>query len=221
MCHLCATCADVRSGLPPPSAAVPAITSQTRTFGTEPVRWEPIRPAPRQMHVRRAAFRSRALEEGESPMTKIKPLTASAALGCCAVIGTAVLAGCGPHGAARVAAPSATAGSRRTVTLDERADHTTVTVGLGTTVRVELHSTYWSAFGSSAPRLLTPTGRPSSSPSTGPSCHPGSGCGTDTADFVARAAGTADLTASRTTCGEAAPCAPDRRTFTVTIEISG
>ncbi|MFR9791554.1 hypothetical protein ACL07V_23340 [Streptomyces sp. MB22_4] len=154
-------------------------------------------------------------------MTKIKPLAASTALCCCAVLGTAVLAGCGPHGAARAAAPSATAGGRRTVTLDERADHTTVTVGVGTTVRVELHSTYWASFGSSAPRLLAPAGPPSSAPSTGPSCHPGGGCGTDTADFVARAAGTADLTSSRTTCGEAEPCAPDRRTFTVTVEISG
>ncbi len=110
---------------------------------------------------------------------------------------------------------SASAGA---VTVDEKADRTTVQATVGATVRVQLHSSYWSAVGSSAPQLLAPDG---SSASPSPSCRPGGGCATVTSTFTARQPGTVQLTADRTSCGEAMPCSPDQQHFAVTVEITG
>ncbi|GAA2129926.1 hypothetical protein GCM10009760_01740 [Kitasatospora kazusensis] len=139
------------------------------------------------------------------------------ALGALAGAAVLVLAGCGSSSGSAGPTGPATA-----VTLDEQANNTTVTVKAGVTVRVDLHSTYWSAVTSSAPQLLEQTGRPTVVPSpTGPACRVGSGCGTVSTDFLAHGAGSAQLTATRTTCGEALLCAPDQRTFTVTVQITG
>ncbi|MGF1431571.1 hypothetical protein [Kitasatospora sp. LaBMicrA B282] len=105
-----------------------------------------------------------------------------------------------------------------TLDLSDHADHATVRTTVGATVRVTLHSTYWSAASSSAPDVLAPSGSPTSVPS--PGCVPGAGCGTVSTAFTARAAGTAVLTATRTTCGEALACAPDQRTYTVTVTVT-
>ncbi|PYC77991.1 hypothetical protein C7C46_16735 [Streptomyces tateyamensis] len=102
--------------------------------------------------------------------------------------------------------------------LDEHANGTTVRVAAGGTVVVTLHSAYWSALTSSAPAVLAPAGSPSTSPGT---CPPGGGCGTVTAVFRASSPGTAQLTASRTSCGEALACAPDQRSYQVTVTVSG
>ncbi|MFE7532522.1 protease inhibitor I42 family protein [Kitasatospora sp. NPDC057542] len=117
--------------------------------------------------------------------------------------------------------PTATsaAPSPATVTVDEHADHTTVKAAVGTTVTLALHSTYWSAATSSAPDVVTPDGAPTTAPS--PSCRPGGGCGTVTASFTARAPGTARLTATRTSCGEALNCPPEQRGYEVTVDVSG
>lgn len=101
--------------------------------------------------------------------------------------------------------------------LDEKANHTTVRATVGGTVRVQLHSTYWSTVSSSAPQLL---GLAAVNSTPSPSCRPGGGCATVTSTFLARQAGTAQLTADRTSCGEAKPCAPDEQHFTVTVEVS-
>ncbi|GAB2701032.1 hypothetical protein [Kitasatospora kifunensis] len=106
------------------------------------------------------------------------------------------------------------------VALSEPANGTTVTVPAGATVRLVLHSTYWAAPQSSAPDRLAAVGAPRSSPSAGPGCHPGSGCGTVSADFLARAAATVRLTSTRSSCGEALLCRPGQRDFTVTVVIS-
>ncbi|MFE2288695.1 hypothetical protein ACFXDJ_31580 [Streptomyces sp. NPDC059443] len=105
------------------------------------------------------------------------------------------------------------------VVLDEQANHTTVKVGPGTTIRIDLHSTYWSGASSSAPQTVRPAGAPSSGPS--PSCRPGGGCGTVSTTFTTGAPGTAELTSGRTSCGEAKPCAPDQQTYTVTVQVTG
>ncbi|MEV4561338.1 hypothetical protein AB0K51_30735 [Kitasatospora sp. NPDC049285] len=144
----------------------------------------------------------------------------TAALGC-AALALVALTGCGSTatsapGTSAAGSTAATAG--RTVALDESADRTRITVGPGTTVRVDLHSTYWSAVTSSAPDRLAPAGAPATSAS--PSCRPGAGCGTVTTAFTALAAGSARLTAQRTSCGEAKPCPPDQQTFTVDVEVT-
>ncbi|MFJ9446965.1 hypothetical protein ACIRRH_34705 [Kitasatospora sp. NPDC101235] len=128
------------------------------------------------------------------------------------------LAGCASAetGPSAHAATPATPGPA-TVTVDEHADRTTLKAAVGTTVTLALHSTYWSAATSSAPEVLAPDGAPSTAPS--PSCRPGGGCGTVTAAFTARAPGTARLTATRTSCGEALNCPPEQRTYEVTVDV--
>ncbi|MEU9047096.1 MULTISPECIES: hypothetical protein [unclassified Kitasatospora] len=130
------------------------------------------------------------------------------------------LAGCASTGTSPSAtAPAATTPSPATVTVDEHADHTTVKVAVGTTITLALHNTYWSAATSSAPDVVTPNGTPTTAPS--PSCRPGGGCGTVTASFAAHAPGSAHLTATRTSCGEALNCPPEQRAYDVTVEVTG
>jgi hypothetical protein len=144
------------------------------------------------------------------------------ALTCAAAL--LALAGCGSTGTSTASsAPASTALVPTTtpaaVSADEHANHTTLKVAVGTTISVDLHSTYWSAATSSAPDIVAPAGSPATSPS--PSCRPGGGCGTVTTTFTARTPGTAHLAASRTICGEALNCGPDQRTYDVTIEVTG
>ncbi|MCX4748405.1 protease inhibitor I42 family protein [Kitasatospora sp. NBC_01287] len=133
-----------------------------------------------------------------------------------AVIGlvlTAALTACG-SGAQHATSPSSAA----VLTLDDSANRTTVHAQVGSTIEITLHSTYWSAPTSSAPGVLVAAGT-SSAPSASAGCHPGSGCGTIETTFRAGAAGTARLTATRTSCGEAKPCAPDQSSYTVTVQV--
>ena len=115
--------------------------------------------------------------------------------------------------------PSASGG--RTVSLDEHAAGTTVTVPGGTTVMLTLHSTYWAPPRSSAPTLLQPLGAATSSAAAiSPSCRAGSGCGTVDIRFLALRSGRVTLTSARTSCGEAMACKPEERTFTVTLDVT-
>ncbi|MEV7770030.1 hypothetical protein [Kitasatospora sp. NPDC086791] len=130
------------------------------------------------------------------------------------------LTGCASTGTGPSAtAPAPGAPSPAAVTVDEHADRTTVKVAVGTTVTLALHSTYWSAATSSTPDVATPDGTPTTVPS--PSCRPGGGCGTVSTSFTAHAPGTARLTATRTTCGEARECPPEQRSYQVTVEVTG
>jgi hypothetical protein len=97
-------------------------------------------------------------------------------------------------------------------------DRRTVTARVGDVVRVQLGSTYWRFDAVTGP-VLRPAGAPAFAP--GPSCVPGGGCGTITQTYRARATGTAHVTASRTTCGEALRCAPSQRSYAVTVVVRG
>jgi hypothetical protein len=135
-----------------------------------------------------------------------------------AVLGLAMAAaGCG-SGAHSVSTPGSPPAALR---LTENADNTTVHVTVGQTVEVDLHSTYWSELTSSAPHLLQRVDHSHPLITAGPSfCPPGAGCGAVPSDFVAKAPGTTQLTATRHVCGEALPCRPDQRTFTLTVDIT-
>ncbi|GGQ84521.1 hypothetical protein [Kitasatospora griseola] len=143
-------------------------------------------------------------------MTPKPRRTAAAAL-----LALVALSGCGS--AATVASPAAHP-APGLVVLDESADRTRITVAPGTTVRTELHSTYWSPATSTDPGLLAPAGQPTTA--AAPSCRPGSGCGTVTTAFTARTAGSARVTAHRTSCGEARPCPPGQQDYTVDVDIA-
>ncbi|HEU5425264.1 MAG TPA: hypothetical protein VFU74_00225 [Actinocrinis sp.] len=100
------------------------------------------------------------------------------------------------------------------------ANGTTVNASVGQTVELILSSNYWTVAGSSAPNVLHQDGptiqlaRPTSCPKI-----PGLGCVPVSTDFRATAPGTASITASRTACGEAKPCATDQQNFKVTVVV--
>ncbi|GAA1254055.1 hypothetical protein GCM10009665_50900 [Kitasatospora nipponensis] len=162
------------------------------------------------------------------PLLPLRPVLRRLLLPLLASVLLPVLAGCGGSGTTTVgisptsASPPPTSAGPAVLVLDENANHTTVRAAAGTLVRVTLHSTYWSTPVSSAPQVLVPVPTldpkaPSPSPLI---CRPGMGCGIHESLFHALRAGSAQLTATRTSCGEAMECAPDQRTFTVTIEVS-
>jgi hypothetical protein len=95
--------------------------------------------------------------------------------------------------------------SPATVTAHERDGGHTLRMHVHDRLVVVLSSTYWTVEGSSNPRVLHRTG-PSKVEPRRAGCVPGQGCGTVTTDFEAMAPGRAEVTASRTTCGEALRC---------------
>ena len=97
---------------------------------------------------------------------------------------------------------------------------TTVQAHLGDDIAVTLHSTYWQ-LGAPSGNVLVQSGAPTSD-AGGPSCSPvpGSGCGTVHADYRVARAGTTEIKASRTSCGEAMRCTGDQGTWSVTVVAS-
>jgi hypothetical protein len=92
----------------------------------------------------------------------------------------------------------------------------TVRLRPGQTLVVQLGSTQWQDPQASGP-VLTRDGvdRAGSSP-----CIAGGGCGTTTARFTAGTAGTATVSATRLSCGEARACVGDEGSFSVTVVVS-
>jgi predicted secreted protein len=101
---------------------------------------------------------------------------------------------------------------------------TTMALHRGDTLTVTLHSTYWTIQGSSRPTVLMSQG-PATTQGEPPSskrCVPGQGCGTVTESFTAAGDGTADVTASRTTCGEAMRCTtPAQSNWVLHVVVTG
>jgi hypothetical protein len=111
--------------------------------------------------------------------------------------------------------------AQHAITVSEPDNGRTITVRSGTRVTLTLHSTYWSVQGSSDPRVLHQVGGTSTQPAKPGTCVPGQGCGTVSATFVALSRGRADLTASRTTCGEALRCTPAQGAYIVHVVVAG
>ena len=105
------------------------------------------------------------------------------------------------------------------VVLDEHANQSTVRVVVGRNVQVLLHSSYWTDFGSSQPAVVRADGSARMLPTT-QTCMPGGGCNPVVATFTAMSAGTAVLSASRTSCGEALRCSPGNSHYRVTIIVA-
>ena len=95
----------------------------------------------------------------------------------------------------------------------------TITMHTGQTLIVTLGSTYWTIQGSSDSLVLAPVGAAITSPE---SCDapPGSGCGTVSQEFRAARSGTAQVTASRVSCGEAMACVGPARQYQVTVQVT-
>lgn len=119
----------------------------------------------------------------------------------------------GPH----VSASARSSGS----TVSEASNGKVITVRRGTTVTLVLHSTYWSIDGSSDPAVLDARRAQQHHPDPPGTCVPGVGCGTVSQQFNAHATGTAHLSASRTSCGEALACRQDQTHYDVTVRVTG
>jgi hypothetical protein len=154
---------------------------------------------------------------------------ARAAAACAAILGMVLAGGCasqasnpGSTHTTAVADPGpahATAEvDHAVVVLDEHANNTTVRIVAGVDIELQLHSTYWMNFASSRSSVVHEDGAPSVKPARS-HCVPGGGCGLEQSTFRAVHVGTAVLTASRTTCGEALACGPGNSHYRVTIHV--
>jgi len=133
----------------------------------------------------------------------------------------AIAAGPAPAAFAATGHPQTGHAGRHHVTIASDADSgRTLTLHRGDRLTVTLHSTYWTVQGSSAPAVLHEQGAPATHPMPA-HCVPGQGCGTVAASFVAMRKGTADVTATRTTCGEAMQCAPAQRDYVLHVVVAG
>lgn len=94
-----------------------------------------------------------------------------------------------------------------------------VTMHPGETLMVTLGSTYWTIQGSSDSQVLAPVGKSVTAPKSC-SAPPGSGCGTVSQEFRAARSGTAQVTASRVSCGEAMRCVGLAGQYQLTVQVT-
>ncbi|HEY0805501.1 MAG TPA: hypothetical protein VGD84_10560 [Pseudonocardiaceae bacterium] len=98
----------------------------------------------------------------------------------------------------------------------------TITVAVGDQLKITLHSTYWHFGAAPSGTALRPAGQPATEGTpAGPNnhCVPGEGCGTVTAGFDATTPGTAVVTATRTSCGEAMACTGRSGSYRLTVVV--
>ena len=123
-----------------------------------------------------------------------------------------LLAACGSATGTGVGSPS----PRQLQVAGDAENGTTVDLHVGDRLAVTLHSTYWTISSSSNSRVLTAEGPEAVSPAPG-GCVPGGGCGTVTMIFDVIGIGSADVTASRASCGEAMLCTGTQGSYKITV----
>ena len=104
------------------------------------------------------------------------------------------------------------------VNVSEDNNGQTVTVAPNSTVHLVLHSTYWNVEPVGDPKVLQSLHDPVVTPDLAGHV-PGSGAGTVAVDYKSGQSGTAQLRASRQTCGEALKCTGDQGSFSVTVVV--
>lgn len=130
------------------------------------------------------------------------------------LLASAILAGCGTN-----SSPSSNTSTRPPVTADEHSNGTTITLRLRQRLVVTLHNTYWQLTPPNA-NVLQVARAPNATPDPGCTSIPGTGCGTVTAEYVARGAGTAVVSAHRDSCGEALRCTGTAGDWHATVVIT-
>ncbi len=142
--------------------------------------------------------------------------------------GALLLAGCdagvlgstGPSTPGTTPTPELTAvGQPATLSAGDQDNGHRLTAHVGDHLLLTLNSTYWTVQGSSNPAILRQSGQPLVVPTFG-GCVPGQGCGIVRASFDAVAPGAADVTASRTSCGEALACTGGAGSYRVTVLVT-
>lgn len=135
---------------------------------------------------------------------------------------------CGSPSTGITARSGASSSSTSTITdatgalrVSEADDGESRTVNVGQKVVVTLASTYWTIAAPSDARVLDQDAPPVVVPG-GPSCPkiPGTGCGTVMAAFTASAPGQTDLSAVRTSCGEALRCSESQSHWRFHVQVS-
>ena len=112
-----------------------------------------------------------------------------------------------------------------TTALAETNANQTVTVKMGSTVSLSLHSMYWDLTALKAGASLQEKGAVIQKPAPlGTAARagcgvPGSGCGVQTWKFSTVKMGVTHLVASRVSCGEALRCTAANGTFKVTVKV--
>jgi hypothetical protein len=172
----------------------------------------------------RAADRNQpALVEPPAPRRRLFPMrrnvaTAVTAALCATATACGGLSSTGPS-TSRPSGPTPSPRAAVTIAASDAENGRTMTVRVGDRVSVVLDSTYWSFAGSSNAGVMAPAGRPSVSPMPS-GCVPGGGCGTVTATFLTIAPGSAQVSASRTTCGEALRCTGSAGSYRLIVEVT-
>jgi hypothetical protein len=106
------------------------------------------------------------------------------------------------------------------VKVDDSKNGQSVQVHVGDTVKFTLGSTYWTFDASSDPLVLKELGDQVVTPDPMGSCLPGMGCGITTAWYKALSEGSATVSASRVSCGEALRCVGNQGVYRVTVLVS-
>jgi hypothetical protein len=144
--------------------------------------------------------------------TEVKEQTMSARRVPIALALLFVLFGCASGGAGHAATTPLPV-----VHASEKQDGGKVSLRPGQKLRIVLHSTYWELKAVSDPTVLRRAGAPIVNPKSG--CVPGQGCGTVTVTYVAKAVGSAVVTADRTSCGEAMGCTAAAGSYKLTVVV--
>lgn len=109
--------------------------------------------------------------------------------------------------------------SATAITVSEAENGTTLTVNRGADVIVVLHSTYWQFQQASAPKVLVQAAPVVQGDPPNRAGVPGSGKGIARESYHAQAAGTATITATRTSCGEAMRCTAGQGLYRITVVV--
>jgi hypothetical protein len=107
-----------------------------------------------------------------------------------------------------------------TIQLTDKDNGTTVSVTKGTTIVVVLNSTYWKFPNPPNPAVVQQQGAVVVTPAPLGTCIPGGGCGTASMTSTAVGIGSAQISASRTTCGEAMLCTGKAGSYSVQILVT-
>jgi hypothetical protein len=137
-----------------------------------------------------------------------------------ALVSTAFLASCGAAmtGGGASPSPGSTPEAGQIVAADSD-NGKTFELHVGDRLEVTLGSTYWNIHESSDLSVLRLAGPMAISPRPN-GCVPGAGCGLAIASFDAVGTGSADVTASRSSCGEAMRCVGGAGSYRLSVVVT-
>ena len=134
------------------------------------------------------------------------------------IVCAASLASCGAVMTGGGASPSPSISEARLIVATDSDAGKTFELHVGDRLELKLASTYWNIHESSDLGVLRLAGPVAISPQPG-GCVPGAGCGLAMAAFDAVGKGSADVTASRTTCGEALRCVGNAGAYRLAVVV--